>query len=218
MDRNKLIAVITCAVVVGLLIAWHTFAPMFADNARKQAASQAVNSAFKDSLQKAVDEVGRKEAGRIADEIVKDMANQPVPLERADYKMVLPPWSSVDPPDPNMGPDRMATIDLVPRGTMIIVLVPNKTDGAKSFDKLNKAIRDRMTFPSDAAPQAFEKVTVARSAATVGIIENEKVTFEIAQIDGNSKGLIVQLIYRDNTRAATIEKAAKALATLSFKE
>ncbi|MDB5333171.1 MAG: hypothetical protein JWP03_4322 [Phycisphaerales bacterium] len=223
-------ALIFCG-VIGAFICIKVLPGFFARRAEHQAASQVANEAARDAAQRAVNDVVHDAVKQKAAEILRDVVGSENPstapaatnpgdtvIERTGYRITLPGNSTVDPPDANVGKDRLTQVNLPDHGALIIVAVDDKTLAAPEFDKMAASLQAKLESASIAKAGTFDGVKAARSTAISGTVKGERFAYEIAQIEGQKKACLIVLEYPEENKAATIGIMQKALATFQIRE
>lgn len=226
MSRSLVVRIVVFCGIVGAWVGIRVLPGFWARRTAQQVASDVAHDVARDAAHKVADDVLRDVARQVAADVLRNMSStrpatasaDATVIDRAGYTITLPGNCTVDLPEAGVDRNRLTTVNLPNHGGLIIVAIEDKALAPPQFDKMIAALQGKLEGCSSVKSNAFDRAKAARSTAFSGTAKGERFTYEIAQLEGQQKACLVIVEYPDESSAASVELAQKALATFQIKE
>jgi hypothetical protein len=233
-DNRVVRTLLAFCIVVVVLVGIRVLPRWLADRAAREAANDAVARAATQAATQASDDVMRRVAREMADKVVRDMTaderraapavavtdvsgSASLVLERAAFRITLPEKSTVDPDDPDLGPERFTTVNLPNGGTMMFVVAEAKERMTDQFDSTASRCQAKFENISVRNTDTFDPAKAVRSTAVTGVLKGERFVLEFGECDGRQKAVLIIVEYAEPKRLETVEMVRRALGTFEVK-
>jgi hypothetical protein len=203
---------------------------------RKQAqqqARQAVAPAANPVIRQALDDAGRRAAKEVSDKLLAGSKKPreeptsplqiseeaPVAVDRGAFSITLPPGSTIDPADPELGSERLVHAKLPDHGTITFVTIEDKSRAKDHLDDSLKAIRLKADHAKEVSPEVMG--LEYWSSALAATVQDKPYIFEAGERDGTDKACLIILEYPvtpEDARKQAVAEFRKALLTFKMKQ
>jgi hypothetical protein len=201
----------------------------------QQQVQQAVAPAAQSPVRQAVDDAGRKAAKEVSDKLLADARKPethedakstlevseeaPVTVERDAFSITLPPGSTVDPANPDVGSEKLVHARMPRHGSLSIAVIDDKSEAKDRADAAVNEMRGKVDHPKEVAAQVMG--LEYWSTAFAATVEDEPYIFEVGQRDGRDKACIFILGYPmmpTDRRKKAVGYLREALQTFRMKQ
>src|ERR1044071_8673178 len=189
MSKQTIYSIIGFFIVVGLLIAIKPLPRKWAEQERDKIIKIQVDEAAHDAIQKVATDAIRDTARMFALSMAPDTSKSDVVtsvtppsspsthLDRPAYSITLPDTSTIDAQDKDLDLNHFTTANLPNKGTLILVVIDDKSRGASAFEKTVANLKAKLQNPTPKTPSCVDTAKSARSAAFDGTIKDEAFSF-----------------------------------------
>jgi len=235
MSKSAIAGTVAAVFVLGLVLGLYVLPGVYATQVGKEAARKAVPPAVSQAVQPIVKEQAQKTAKDIADTISalprdSDIDIRPAPktdataasifVDRAAFKVTLPPGSTLMPDNPKYGPDRLVECRLPSSASLNILLVDDKASAASLAESTLKGLRGTLTEPTTNHWSVLPWMNVAGVNGMEGSIQGQLFAFETGYLSGTAKACVIIVEYPMNNekKQAATDSIQQAISTLTVKQ
>lgn len=236
----------TVGVVIGAILAFlllgggylasRLFVTAVDHEVRKQVQQQGqppLGAAAQPAVRQALDDAGRKAAKEISDKLLADANRRseeprstlqvseeaPVTVDREAFSITLPPGSTVEPANPDVGSEKLVHTKMPRHGSLTIVVIDDKAEAKERAEFALGDLRGKVDHPKDVPAQVMG--LEYWSSAFAATLVDESFIFEVGQRDGRDKACIFLLQYPmtpASRRKQAVEYLRNALQTFRMKQ
>ncbi len=141
----------------------------------------------------------------------------PVAIERADFKVTVPPGSTVDPPDADIDKDHYTAVNLPDGATLIFLVIDDKSTADSALGKALGYYRSKLQDPVDGASDMFDG-RGGKGTIVQGKLNGLRFVFEAGYFTGKQKAFIASCGYEKSLEADARKVYRQAIDSFAIKE
>ncbi len=213
MSSGLVRSAIVVGVVVVVVAAVKLVPGLWQAQARKDAVDDAVNDVVRDVVRRSVAD----SANHLPAAAASGDDAHPIVVERRDYTITLPAYSTLGPAEPGLRMRTHLTQAVLPHGLSInLVMIDDRARAPAAFESTVTGVRGLLEQPNATAAVALA-AGATHATALRGQLKGVMFVFEVAQFDGRDRSCTVIAEYPGSEAADDATLLRDALATLHMK-